>query len=178
MLEDLQTQSHQQEADSSLAFDHPQSPQGDLYLRFAVPSGAEFALPAAGIQEVMQQSVDKIAPVPNASPLMLGAINLRGQVIWVADLGKFLEDPAELKASRGDIDVIIIEESQDTIVGLAVNRLGEMEWLDIKQLQPGSNIPDAVAPYVQGEWRSETNSEEVIRLLNYSAILRSARWAV
>ena len=177
MLEDLQTQSHQQETDPSLTFDQPQSPQGDLYLRFAVPSSAEFALPAAGIQEVMQQSVEKIAPVPNASPLMLGAINLRGQVIWVADLGKFLEDPAELKASRGEIDVIIIE-SQDTTVGLAVDRLGEMEWLDIKQLQPGTNIPDAVAPYVQGEWRSETNEQEVIRLLDYSAILRSARWAV
>ena len=69
MLEDLQTQSHQQETDPSLTFDQPQSPQGDLYLRFAVPSSAEFALPAAGIQEVMQQSVEKNCTSSQCFPL-------------------------------------------------------------------------------------------------------------
>ena len=58
-----------------------QTPEGELYLRFHLPSQEEFALPAIAIREVMQQSPDRITPIPNASPLLLGTLNLRGQVI-------------------------------------------------------------------------------------------------
>jgi twitching motility protein PilI len=100
--------------------------EGELYLRFYLPSADEFALPATGIKEVMQQSPDRITAIPNASPLLLGTINLRGQVIWVADLGQFLGDSHLLNIDRGEIPVIAIED-QETILGLAVDRLGEMQ---------------------------------------------------
>lgn len=151
-------------------------PEGELYLRFYLPSAAEFALPAAGIREVMQQPVDKIASIPNASPLLLGAINLRGQVIWVADLGKFLADNGELSVERGEIPAIVIE-NQDTILALAVEGLGSMEWLDVGQLRAGTSLPDDIAPYVQGEWKMGESAHQVLRLLDHGAILRSARWA-
>jgi twitching motility protein PilI len=160
----------------STEFQESPPPEGELYLRFYLSSAAEFALPAAGIREVMQQPVDKIASVPNASPLLLGAINLRGQVIWVADLGKFLEDTGKLSVGRGEIPAIVIE-SQDTILALAVERLGSMDWLDAGQLQAGTDLPDAIAAYVQGQWALEADSQQVLRLLDHSAILRSARWA-
>lgn len=150
--------------------------KGEPYLCFYLASGTKFALSAAGIKEVMQQPVDRIASVPNASPLLLGAINFRGQVIWVADLGKFLGDKAELGEECGEIPTIIIE-NQDTILALAVGALGEMEWLDAGQLRASINLPDATAAYVQGEWAIEGNSQQVLRLLDHSVILRSARWA-
>jgi purine-binding chemotaxis protein CheW len=153
--------------------------QGELHLRFYLPSGDEFALPAMGIKEVMQQEPDRITPIPNASPLLLGTINLRGQVIWVADLGQFLGDTVALNTERAEIPVIAIEE-QETILGLAVEKLGEMEWLDVEQLQMPMNVPDYIAPYVQGEWvfSNEENEQEkfFLRLLDHVAILRSARW--
>ncbi|MFM6409953.1 MAG: chemotaxis protein CheW, partial [Microcystis sp.] len=65
-----------------------ETPVGELYLRFYLPSQEEFALSAVSIGEVIQQPLDRITPIPNASPLLLGTINLRGQVIWVADLGQ------------------------------------------------------------------------------------------
>jgi twitching motility protein PilI len=151
-------------------------PEGELYLRFYLPSGAEFALPAVGIKEVMQQPVDKIASVPNASPLLIGAINLRGRVIWVADLGKFLGYDGELSGKRGEIPTIVID-NQDTILALAVGRLGNMEWLDSGQLRQGTNLPDTIAPYVEGEWAIEGTSQPALRILDHSAILQSARWA-
>ena len=151
--------------------------EGELHLRFYLPSADEFALPATGIKEVMQQSPDRITAIPNASPLLLGTINLRGQVIWVADLGQFLGDSHLLNTDRGEIPVIAIED-QETILGLAVDRLGEMQWLDLEQLQLSANVPDLIAPYVQGEWESEENSvSKILRLLDHVAILRSARWA-
>ncbi|BAQ64153.1 chemotaxis protein CheW [Geminocystis sp. NIES-3709] len=150
-----------------------EAPEGELHLRFVLPSGDEFALPAVGIREVMQQEPDRITPIPNASPLLLGTINLRGEIIWVADLGQFLGYPNMLNTDRSDIPVIAIEE-QETILGLAVDKLGAMQWLDIDTLQIPQNIPDHIAPYIQGEWMDEHN--HYVRLLDQIAILRSARW--
>lgn len=152
---------------------------GELHLRFHLPSGDEFALPAMGIKEVMQQEPDRITPIPNASDLLLGTINLRGQVIWVADLGSFLQDMAVLNTERAEIPVIAIED-QDLILGLAVESLGGMEWLDVEDLQMPINVPDYIAPYVQGEWvfinEEDETQKTYLRLLDQVAILRSARW--
>ena len=150
-----------------------EAPEGELHLRFILPSGDEFALPAFGIREVMQQESERITPVPNASPLLLGTINLRGEIIWVADLGQFLGFPHMLNTERGEIPVIAVEE-QETILGLAVDQLGAIEWIDVETLQLTRNVPDHVAPYIQGEWRDENN--QCVRLLDQIAILRSARW--
>jgi twitching motility protein PilI len=152
------------------------TPEGELHLRFYLSSHDEFALPATAIREVMQQPIDRITPIPNASPLLLGAINLRGQVIWVADLGQFLGDRLLLNTDRAEIPIIAIEDSE-TILGLAVEGLGETKWLDIKNLQRARNVSDHAAPYVQGEWAIEQeDSQQVLRLLDGVAILRSARW--
>jgi len=102
-----------------------------------------------GIREVMQQPIDRITPMPNASPLLLGVINLRGQVIWVADLGQFLGDNKRLNTARSEITVIAIEE-QETILGLAVERLGDMEWLDLNKLGSAASIPIR-SPHTCGE---------------------------
>ncbi|MBJ7899414.1 MAG: chemotaxis protein CheW [Cyanobacteria bacterium RI_101] len=151
--------------------------EGELHLRFYLPSKDEFALPAIAIREVMQQPPDRITPIPNASPLLLGTINLRGQVIWVADLGQFLGNTTPLNTDRAEIPVIAVED-QETILGLAIDGLGDMEWLDPEKLQLSNNVPDHIAPYVQGEWTlSAEERQHVLRLLDHVAILRSARWA-
>ncbi len=153
-----------------------ETPEGELYLRFYVPSGNEFALPAIGIREVIQQAPDRITPIPNVSPLLLGTLNVRGQVIWVADLGQFLGDANPLNTDRSEIPVIAIED-QDAMLGLAVDRLLDMDWLDVEELNPmpKSNVPDSMAPFLRGEWLYE-ESGKVLRLLDQAAILRSARW--
>jgi purine-binding chemotaxis protein CheW len=72
---------------------------------------------------------------------------------------------------------VIAVEEQETILGLAIDNLGDMEWLDIEQLQAPTNVADQIAPYVQGEWVIGENTHQVLRLLDQVAILRSARWA-
>ncbi|MBD2771041.1 chemotaxis protein CheW [Iningainema tapete] len=153
-----------------------ESPEGELYLRFYIPGHQEFALLATGIREVIELSPDKITPIPNASPLLLGTLNLRGRVIWVADLGQFLGEATALNTDRAEIQVIAIEE-QDTIVGLAVEEIGGMDWLDVQYLKAPTNVPDTMAPYLRGEWLLDAHSNHCLRLLDQTAILRSARWA-
>ncbi|BAY92507.1 chemotaxis protein CheW [Tolypothrix tenuis PCC 7101] len=153
-----------------------ESPEGELHLRFYIPSRQEFALPATGIREVMELSPDRITPIPNASPLLLGTLNLRGRVIWVADLGQFLGEATALNTDRAEIPVIAIEE-QDTIVGLAVEEIGGMDWLDVQHLMLTTHVPDTMAPFLRGEWLIDAKTNKSLRLLDQMAILRSARWA-
>lgn len=162
--------------DQAPEFQELESPEGELHLRFFVPSGNEFALPATGIKEVISQSPDRITAIPNASPLLLGTINIRGRVIWVSDLGQFLGDAMVLNTDRPEIPVIAVED-QDTMLGLAIDRIGEMDWLDLEQLQMPTNVPDSMAPFLRGEWVLDKESNQYLRLLDQVAILRSARWA-
>lgn len=153
------------------------TPEGELHLRFFLPSSIELALPATGIREVMNQSPDRITPIPNASPLLLGTINIRGQVIWVADLGQFLGDPVALSTQRAEMPIIAVED-QDMILGLAISDLGEMAWLDSEQLTATSGIPSSMLSFMVGEWAPPYQQlEQPLRLLDPVRILRSARWA-
>jgi purine-binding chemotaxis protein CheW len=151
------------------------SPEGELYLRFYVPSGNEFALSAIGIREVLDVTPEKITPIPNASPLLLGTINWRGQVLWVADLGQFLGDNNMINTERPELSVIVIEY-EETLIGVAVERI-DMDWLDIAQIEPVVNaVSDTMTPYLRGEWILHLENNKSLRLLDHGAIIRSARW--
>jgi purine-binding chemotaxis protein CheW len=157
------------------SFQPLQTPEGDLYLRFFVESGDEFALPAMGIREVLSLTPNQITPVPNVSPLLMGVLNFRGQVIWVSDVGQFLGGTRLLNPERTEISIIVIE-SQELMVGLAVDQVKGMEWLSLDTLvAPSSSTIDSVSPFLKGEWLGI--SEQPLRLLEPLSILRSARWA-
>ncbi|MFM7450093.1 MAG: chemotaxis protein CheW [Leptolyngbyaceae cyanobacterium] len=161
--------------DQSPEFQELEFPEGELHLRFFIPSGDEFALAASGIKEVISPSPDRITPIPNVSPLLLGTLNIRGQVVWVADLGQFLGDMTPLNTDRPEIPVIAIED-EDIILGLAVDRIEDLDWLDVEDVQMPTNVPDSVAPFLKGEWVFDQN-QHLLRLLDQIAIIRSARWA-
>lgn len=162
--------------DQAPEFQELESPEGELHLRFYVAPGNEFALPATGIREVLSPSPDRITPIPNVSPLLLGTLNVRGRVVWVADLGQFLGDPTPLNTDKPEVSVIAVED-QDIMLGLAVDRIVGMEWLDLEEVQMPTNIPDSVAPFLRGEWLLDEAANKYLRLLDQVAILRSARWA-
>lgn len=150
--------------------------EGELHLRFYVTPTQELAMPASVIREVISSPLDRITPIPNTSPLLLGTLNLRGRVIWVADLGQFLGEPTALNTERPEIPVIAVEE-QDTLIGLAVDQIAAMEWLDIENLQPLTQISDGMTPFIRGEWVLNEQTHQFLRLLDHKAILHSERWA-
>lgn len=152
------------------------TPEGELHLRFYVASGDEFALPATAIRRIIENPPDRITPVPNVSPMLLGTLNEQGRVIWVADLGQFLGYVQHLNTDRAEIPVIAVED-QGTMLGLAVNQIVGTDWLDIDSLQVSRNYPDVMAPFLRGEWAVDSGANRSLRLLDHVAILRSARWA-
>ena len=125
----------------------------------------------------MQQSPDQITPIPNVSPLLLGTINLRGQIIWVADLGQFLGDQVPLRTDRSELPVIAVED-QDTLLGLAIGDMQGMRWLPPEDLQMQLNgIPDSMSPFIRGGWLPDEDEDVIWHLLDHVSVLRSARWA-
>ena len=152
-----------------------QNPEGDLHLRFFLESNAEFALPAMGIREVLSIASDQITPVPNVSPYLLGILNLRGQVVWVADVGQVLGEPKPISIDQGELSVIVIE-AVDTLLGLAVASVKGMEWLNAEALQPAPQLNEALAPFLVGEWGMEQEGESPLPLIDPEAIVKSACW--
>jgi purine-binding chemotaxis protein CheW len=151
------------------------SPEGDLHLRFYVPSGNEFALAASGIREVISASPERITCIPNTSPLLLGTLNWRGQVIWIADLGEFLGETMPFNTNRPEIPIVVIED-QETIVGLAVDQIVGMDWLSSDLLKQSVNVPDSMASLLRGEWIINADKNHYLRLLDQLSIIRSAKW--
>lgn len=156
-------------------FQELERPEGELHLRFYVASKQELALPAMAIREVISAPADRITPIPNASPLLLGTLNVRGRVIWVADLGQFLGESTAVTTDRGEIPVLAVED-QDMMLGLAVEQIVGMEWLDAEKLQTLTKAPNSMTPFLRGEWLLDDLNHQCLRLLDQKAILRSTRW--
>ena len=152
-----------------------QNPEGDLHLRFFLESGEELAMPAMGIREVLAIASDQITPVPNVSPYLLGILNLRGQVVWVTDVGQFLGEPKPITIDQGELSIIVIE-SGEMILGLAVSSVKGMEWLNAETLRPASNVNDNLLPFIAGEWVASNASEKPLQLINPEAIIKSSKW--
>ncbi len=72
---------------------------------------------------------------------------------------------------------MIAVEDQDAMLGLAVDRILGMDWLDIDEIHMPTNVPDGMAPFLRGEWAVGKEHPTFLRLLDQVAILRSARWA-
>jgi purine-binding chemotaxis protein CheW len=158
---------------------------GELCLRFDVPSGNEYALPASGVREVMSVYFDRITPIPNASPFFLGTYNWRGQVIWVADLGQFLGDLVLVNTDQNEVSVLIVEE-QELVMGFAVRAVANTEWLDVTQLLPHNDpaaTPSPTTPtgsggFIKGVYQLADAEKSELRLLDQVAILRSSQWTI
>lgn len=161
-----------------------ESPEGELHLRFFVNSGTEYALPAIGIREVLEYSPDRINPMPNVSPLLLGTINIRGRVIWVGDLSQFLGEQFQVNTDKSEISIIAIED-KGLILGLAIDRISAMTWLEPSKLE-AKRTSDPLSQFIKGQWSIqppnssdsliETPEPTILKLLDHVSILNSPRW--
>jgi len=119
-------------------------------------------------------SPDRISSVPNVPPVVMGAYNWRGQVIWVGDLGQFLELPP-LNTNRPELSVIVVT-GQGVTCGLAIDRVVGAEFLDPRQLRPPLSGDDRTQGklLVQGEWLLADGT--VVRLLEPKALVDPHLW--
>jgi purine-binding chemotaxis protein CheW len=162
------------DADTETVVHELEEREGELCLSFYVPSGRKFALPAFGVREVISTLADRITPIPNVSPCLLGTFNWRGQVIWIADLGQFLGDALLVNVDRGEVSLLVVEE-QETVMGFAISSVADTEWLKVHQMAPSQDIPEGTASFIKGAY--SLGEGKFLHLLDQVAILSSVRWA-
>src|SRR3546814_18849272 len=74
-----------------------------------------------------------IEAVPGAPDIVLGVINLRGQVVTVIDLRRYLELPEQ--PLDAETRIIVVAHDGETF-GLLVDRIGEVSTIALAAIKP------------------------------------------
>lgn len=94
-------------------------------------AGEEYALPTSGVREVA--TFAGVTPIPGAPARILGAVNLRGQVVPVIDLAAALGLTAGDEPGR-----IVVAEAGGRQAGFAVE-----DVVDVGEVAESGEQPDA-----------------------------------
>jgi positive phototaxis protein PixI len=144
-------------------------------LRF--PLGQDSALlPLEQIAEIVQVNVPEILPVPETSNCVWGVCNWKGQLLWVIDLGALVGYPPLLQEQlqqESMVLAVMVIQLDNQLLGLAVQRVGEIELHDFHTLQrptPGL-FPPKLQPFVLGALPECSGA-----ILNVTAIVQCPLW--
>lgn len=122
-------------------------------------AGQSFGVEVLAVLEV--QRISEITPAPGAAPELLGAINLRGQIVPVLDLGQRLgfarREPTP--ASR-----MIVVDYKGQPVGLCVDGVSEVVTAKVSSVERAPRLGGRIdAGWIQGVLR---HKGEAILLLD------------
>jgi purine-binding chemotaxis protein CheW len=87
--------------------------------------GLYFGIEVHEVQEVIRHQV--MTPVPLASPVVEGLINLRGQIVTALDLRRRLELPPR---AEGRLPMNVVVRAGEEAVSLLVDEIGEVAEVD------------------------------------------------
>lgn len=131
------------------------------------------------ITEVLQISLTEICGVPQMPNCVLGIYNWRGEMLWLVDLEAMLGYPPLLQASDSFTKkMALILENDGKYLGILVQQLKDIEWLDIKEMkEPTIELfYPAMSPFLQGYFINA--AEEIMFNLDSIAIMQSPLWEV
>lgn len=119
--------------------------EGEDFLVFSV-AGERFGVQAGFVREVVR--VERLTPLPGVPPHVLGVVNVRGEIVPVADLMGLLGTGATPPES---VDRVLILTGADVVLGLAVDEVEGMRRIDGQKLQPApSSLGESTPPAVVG----------------------------
>ena len=156
----------------------------EQFLRFHLEPDLNAALPVDQMTEVFTVSTTKVVPIPHMPPWVIGVYNWRGEILWLIDLGYLLGGtPLYQQTSSRSLYTAIVVNSQQAggrqgsstagkkMLGLAVNRVEDMEWFnsDLIQSPPESAVNPALVPFLRGYWLK--NNGEIVVVLDGNSII-------
>ncbi|MBW4664097.1 MAG: chemotaxis protein CheW [Chroococcus sp. CMT-3BRIN-NPC107] len=156
----------------------------EQFLRFHLAPDFNAALPVEQMTEVFTVSTTKVVPIPHMPAWVIGVYNWRGEILWLVDLGYLLGGtPLYQQADSRSLYTAIVVNSQQSgarqgnstagkkMLGLAVNRVEDMEWFnsDLIQSPPESAVSEALVPFLRGYWLK--NSGEIVVVLDGNSII-------
>ncbi len=121
----------------------------DTYLRFQLAADTQALMPMNQMQEVVLIPLERITPMPNMPPHVLGLLNQRSRVFWVLDLSAMLGfDPIDVELREYNLVII---RANHISMGLVVQRVYGVTRLATETIQsPIGIVPPAMTPYLKG----------------------------
>lgn len=122
------------------------------------------------VREVLRYS--DIAPVPGAPEYVLGIINLRGNVVTVIDTrARFGLGPGDIT----DNTRIVIIEADDQVVGIQVDSVAEVVYLNSSEIDTAPNVGnEESAKFIQGVSHRD---DKLLILVDLEKLLSNDEWS-
>jgi positive phototaxis protein PixI len=141
-------------------------PTQQQFLQFQIQANLLAAIEIDLVTELVNIPSDRIVPMPHLPPAVMGVYNWRGEILWIVDLGILIGSQNSARHDRSLQPTIILtsgaigQDRQPKTVGLVVNEIAEIEWLDLDLLQ--SPVPIDIYPkfaqWATGVWISASKN--------------------
>ncbi len=153
-------------------------PAGTPFLTFKL-NNLRWGVPVSHLREVLP-SVTAITPLPFSPLWLYGLINLRGEPVGLVNLSDLLLDPITASNVRHRTAAgapVIIAEQDDILLGLLVEELGEVAFLQASQLKklPAVEmraLPTFAVAHLSAAW-SPTEADQPVLLLDLASLMTS-----
>ena len=154
----------QQELTNSNSITQTKVTKKKQFLRLYLEPKTTIMLPIEQVTEVLKITLNKIVPIPQMPPYIMGVYNWRGEILWTADLGQLLglNSWQQQNIDSNHTTMIIIsfaigsqaKSMHKKSLGLIVNSIEDIEWCDPQFIQPPSSsaINTVLASFVSGYW--------------------------
>jgi len=119
----------------------------------------EYAILIEDVTEVT--ALVEITTVVDPRPEILGVVNRHGAVLWMVDMRRVFDQSAKPL----DISTLfIVAQRGETQLGLVVDEVNQVEYLDLVNLQSAPTTSDAILGII-------THGERLIQLVSLSPLL-------
>lgn len=143
---------------------------GHTHLKFHLGLQTPAVMATRYIQEAITVPAPRISPMPNMPRCMLGLINRRSRVIWVADLALLLGLPA-VYANSQQYNLVLLQVGSVS-VALRVHEIDGILSVSPDMIQSSPpHIPANLIPYLRG---CILQPSEVLLALDPEAIVQSS----
>lgn len=132
-------------------------------------SGVRLVAPLTEVNEIL--TVPRVTPLPRVKEWMLGIANVRGRLIPIIDLHRFMGIATTVP--RAQWRVLVVEQGE-TIAGLLVEQsLGMQHFLDDSFEEGRPEGLEAIHPYVQGAYR---HGGRVFYVVSLTSLIRDDKF--
>jgi positive phototaxis protein PixI len=151
------------------------------FLSFRIGHHIRAMLSVQHLAEVITITTEAMVPIPYAATAVIGVHNWRGDVLWLVDLGCALKMPPIVHRHHPltKYSVIIVNHPKGKI-GLVVEQIEQMLWLDPAVIQPidakANPAGSTTSPCINGTWqppdRQSSSLQETILEINLAALIQ------
>jgi chemotaxis signal transduction protein len=140
---------------------------------------SQFAIDLMSVREVLFLKQQSICAVPNTLPYLIGLTNLRGEILAVADFGRFMgAEPVDPDSPQSRILVVEVPNGNNNALsnvrmGLALSRVYGVISVNRDRIVSSIDVSEEVAPFLRGLY--DLNGS-LVMILDIEALAQSERW--